>query len=337
MTRAHAVRAALTVAACVLWTACAPVRMRPEPDLVSCRQAATPDAPPVRWLAPSDAGHRRKLRSWCDAVGPVVAHAPAGPAAPGDRPLVIVSWNTGVGRGDLPGLVRDVRSHHPEAQLVLLLQEAYRAGTVPDQCPEGSRRARAIGRPRSPGSEDINILARRLGMHAVYAPSMRNGVDCAAEPREDRGNAILSTMPLSEVAVIELPFARQRRLALAARVHQGARPLLVVSTHFDTLRGHKRMARAIAQAIGLLAWTGPVVIGGDFNSTLVLDAGIREMRKHFAELDCGRGATHAWGRLDHVFIGLQDGPFPCRIGEQHGSDHRPLIAVLPAPRAPDGR
>jgi endonuclease/exonuclease/phosphatase family metal-dependent hydrolase len=336
MTRTHAIRAALM--ACVLWTGCAPVRMRWEPELASCRQAATPDGPPVRWLAPSDAGHRRRLRSWCDAVGPVVAHAAAVPAASADRPLVFVSWNMAVGRGDLPGLVREVRSEHPGAQLVLLLQEAYRAGPVPDECPEGSRRARALGLPRSPGSEDITDLARRLDMHAVYAPSMRNGVDCAAEPREDRGNAILSTVALSEITVIELPFARQRRLALAARVRHGARPLLVVSTHFDTLRGHQGMARAIAQAVRLLAWTGPVVIGGDFNSALMLDRGMREMRKHFAELDCGSGATHAWGRLDHVFVGGLDRPVPCRTGEQrHGSDHRPLIAVLPAPGAPEGR
>jgi endonuclease/exonuclease/phosphatase family metal-dependent hydrolase len=179
----------------------------------------------------------------------------------------------------------------------------------------------------------IAELARRLGMHYVYAPSMRNGVECAAEPREDRGNAILSTVALSEIAVIELPFAQQRRVAVAARVQHGAGRLLVVSTHFDTLRGHKDMAQAIAQAIGLLAWTGPVVIGGDFNSALFLDPGMREMRKHFAELDCGKGATHdRGGRLDHVFIGVQDTPFACRIGDRgHGSDHRPLIAVRPVP------
>lgn len=314
-----------------LSSGCASVRMQFEPVLTSCRQVAPADGSAVRWIAPLDAGDRRNLQSWCDAVGPIVVHDAGPPATPRDPALIFVNWNMAVGKGDLVRLLEEVRAGHADAELIVLLQEAYRAKTVPDQCPAGSGRARALGLPRSPESEDIVGLARRLGMHYVYAPSMRNGVDCAVEPREDRGNAILSTLALSDVTVIELPFAQQRRVALAARVQNGDRALGVVSTHFDTLRGHKDMAQAIAQTIGLLGWTEPLVIAGDFNSALIGDGGIREMRKHFAELDCGSGPTHgAIGRLDHVFIGLHDPPFACRTGaDRHGSDHNPLIAVMP--------
>jgi endonuclease/exonuclease/phosphatase family metal-dependent hydrolase len=316
----------------MLSAGCAPVRMQFEPELISCRQADAALGPAVRWLAPADAGDRKKLRSWCDAVGPIAMQV--GVQDPGDRAdhpgraLVVVSWNMAVGKGDLLRLLEEVRGGHPDAEVILLLQEAYRAATVPAECPPGSARARALGLPRSPGSEDIVDLAERAGMHYVYAPSMRNGVDCAAGPREDRGNAILSTLPLSDVAVVELPFAQQRRVALAARARHGGRALGVMSTHFDTLRGHKRMARAIAQAVGLLGWSGPIVVGGDFNSALVLDSGMREMRKHFVELDCGTRPTHAvLGRLDHVFIGPGDAPVSCQTGDgRHGSDHSPLIA-----------
>jgi endonuclease/exonuclease/phosphatase family metal-dependent hydrolase len=246
--------------------------------------------------------------------------------------VVVVSWNMAVGKGDLLGLLEEVRRGQADADLILLLQEAYRAKTPPVDCPAGSGRARALGLPRPAGSADILELARRMGMHAVYAPSMRNGRDCTAEPREDRGNAILSTLPLSDFSAIELPFAQERRVAVAALVHDSDRRIGVVSTHFDTLRGHRRMAEAIWQTMSILGWQDRVVVAGDFNSRLPLDGGVREMREHFTELDCGDGSTHTLGgRLDHVFIGAADQSFTCRTGsERHGSDHHPLIAVLPA-------
>ena len=117
---------------------------------------------------------------------------------------------------------------------------------------------------------------------------------------------------------------------MAARVRTDGGEVGLVSVHFDTLRGHAAMAEGMAQALHILGWPRPLVIAGDFNSALPFDGGMREMRRHFAELDCGDGATHETGRrLDHMFIGLEDAPFGCRTGQvRHGSDHSPLIAVL---------
>ena len=246
---------------------------------------------------------------------------------------MVVSWNMAVGQGDLTTLLDEIRGHDPDADVVLLIQEAYRARTPPATCPAGSKRAAALGHPRRPDSEDILDLAARLQLHAAYAPSMRNGKDCGAEPREDRGNAILSTLPISDVTVIELPLAQERRVALAALING---EVGVMSTHFDTLRGHGRMAEAIVQASALLGWERGFVIGGDFNSALPLDAGLRAMNSHFAEVDCGDGPTHTIGRrLDHLFMASGDPPVPCRTGRRrHGSDHHPLIAVLPADAFP---
>jgi endonuclease/exonuclease/phosphatase family metal-dependent hydrolase len=317
--------------------ACAPVHMQLDPALSLCRTVLPSAGPPVRWIAPFGDADRRKLRSWCDAVGPVALHDPGPRSREDRRPVTIVSWNMAVGKGDLSRLLADVRAGAADAEVILLLQEAYRARTPPAACADGSGRAKALGRPRASGSEDIIDLATRLHMHAVYAPSMRNGTDCGAEPREDRGNAILSTLPISEVAVVELPFAQQRRAAVAARIGGS---IGVISTHFDTLRGHTRMAHAIAQAVTILGWTGPVVVAGDFNSTLPIGNGLPEMKRHFTELDCGNEPTHWLGRLDHMFIATGNLSFPCRTGaaaQRHGSDHRPLIADFPGVAASGGR
>lgn len=321
------------IAAAILSTGCGSrVLMRVEsPPTTAMCHALKPAAAHADWLSPENAESRKRLRSWCDAVGPVIVHEPGGPRpVHPDTPVIVVSWNMAVGKGQLLTLLEALHDEHPGSDVVLLLQEAYRSEIPPKICPPDTGRARAIGQPRSPGSEDIISLADRTSMYGVYAPSMRNGRDCAAEPREDRGNAILSTLPLSEIAIIELPFSQQRRVAVAARVRVGDGTVGVISTHFDTLRGHGASGYAIVQSIALLGWTSSVVVAGDFNSFLPLDAGVRQMKDHFVELDCGRQPTHDNGaRLDHIFIGRQDAPLPCRTSAtRFGSDHSPLIAVF---------
>jgi endonuclease/exonuclease/phosphatase family metal-dependent hydrolase len=318
-----------------LWlVGCATVRIEPLPALPPCRTTAPASAPEVRWLAPYDGDDRKSLLVWCEPVGPVVRYDAPGTASasPSAHPLVVVSWNMAVGAGSLLELIAAVRASEGLAtDLVVLLQEAYRAGgAVPPRCPSNSGVARRIAPATRPDGADVVELAARLALHGVYVPSMRNGSDCAEPPHEDRGNAILSTLPLVDIASIELPFAQQRRVAVAATVGHGSRRVNVVSLHFDTLRGHKGQARAIVQALDALAWRQDVVIGGDFNAR-PFDPGIREMKKHFVEADCGSAATHTSGRrLDRLFTRGLSQPLTCaRQILRFGSDHHALVARLP--------
>jgi endonuclease/exonuclease/phosphatase family metal-dependent hydrolase len=309
---------------------CSAVRMTFEAPVPACRTMVPVAASPIRWIAPFDADDRNDLRAWCEPVGPVARYEPQSAPAPmpeRDTPLVIASWNMAVGEGSLADLVTELDASR--ADIVLLIQEAYRTKDLPAECPPHSGVANRLGAARSPANGDIVELARRLGMYAVYAPSMRNGRDCGEEPREDRGNAILSTLPLSDIAIIELPFAQQRRVAIAATIRDGSRVLNVISVHFDTLLGHKRQARALRQSVDALQWQDAVVIGGDFN-VHPLDAGVREMKRHFTERDCGTGPTHTSGRrLDRLFTLGLDAPLTCETGRsRYGSDHHPLIAEL---------
>ena len=96
---------------------------------------------------------------------------------------------------------------------------------------------------------------------------MRNGSATGLTEREDRGNAILSTEPLTDVRAIELPFGKQRRVAVTALIaSRGDRPpIRVVSTHFDT--NGDRVAQATALSERLMLFTdAPLLVGGDLNS-----------------------------------------------------------------------
>ena len=105
-------------------------------------------------------------------------------------------------------------------------------------------------------------MAQRLGLNVYYVPSMRNG---GPTSDEDRGNAILSSLPLTDLRAIELPFERQRRVAVSAtiagRTTSGTPwQVRLVSAHLDnmsTIRrawigaeyGRARQARELAAAL----------------------------------------------------------------------------------------
>ena len=146
----------------------------------------------VTWLTPRAAGDAAVLSRWRGAVGqPVIANLPPVEAPlPVDR-LMIISWNMALGEGDLVALLRRVQGDHPGTAIVLLLQEAFRGGDDVPRAPMNAAFARKI---RGTAAREIDDLARLLRMSLYYVPSMRNGAP--ADSLEDRGNAILSTLPL---------------------------------------------------------------------------------------------------------------------------------------------
>ena len=70
---------------------------------------------------------------------------------------------------------------------------------------------------------------------------MRNG----PELREDRGNAIISTEPLLDPFALELPLARQRRVALGAAVQvqtsDGPKRLELMDAHLEPVSSPKTL------------------------------------------------------------------------------------------------
>jgi endonuclease/exonuclease/phosphatase family metal-dependent hydrolase len=170
---------------------------------------------------------------------------------------------------------------------------------------------------------------------------MRNGAPGTSD--EDRGNAILSTLPLGNLAAIELPFEKQRRVAVAATIN-GQRPggatwtLRLANAHLDNISPSRLWIASeyarMRQARGLrdsLAGDSPLVLGGDFNTWFGFnDGAYREIAPHFPDTRVTDTRRTFLGvlRLDHLFFRLPDGwhaEFK-RAESTFGSDHYPLIA-----------
>lgn len=218
-------------------------------------------------------GADARLGGWRDNVGDLIALDLTPAAGTDEDTLLVLSWNMWIGRGDLPGLIARIRGGRYESAgfpsgvpLVVLIQEAYRAGESVPARPNG-RTARDFSR-RGRNEHEIEAVAREAGLNLRYAPSMRNGMH-----RSDRGNAILSTMPLLDAVATELPFAFQRRVAVSASIAHRGRKLRLHSAHLDPRGGSARdilgIAGRLAQARGLIEamsrHTGSQILGADLN------------------------------------------------------------------------
>ncbi len=283
----------------------------------------------VEWRRTAPLREVGSLDRWCEAVGPPSRIDARRGEERFDGSFAVVTWNTHIGAGDLDALVADLQSSRltggrPVTTFVLLLQEAYRSGDP------------------VPARDEIVAAARRLRLNAIYVPSMRNGRPETA--RGDRGNAILSTLPLSGVTAIELPLERQRRVAIEATITlppEGGTtlPLHVVTAHLTNMvmhhlwlfsePGRNRQAHALARA---LSRDGAMIIGGDFNTWFgVRDAAYRALAAGMrpAAPD-DRRPTFGPMRLDHLLFRLPDGwrATVRRAASRYGSDHHALVALI---------
>jgi endonuclease/exonuclease/phosphatase family metal-dependent hydrolase len=174
---------------------------------------------------------------------------------------------------------------------------------------------------------------------------MRNGAPSLEHLPSDRGNAILSTLPLSDLRAIELPGERQRRVALTATVQiagrEGPMPVSVATAHLDTLGGPEtlwlfgatRTRSRQAQSMMAELPDGPLILGADLNSWLgPNEPAARDLLRSFPSTPAGsRAPTHAAGLLlDYLFFRAPSGwrASLVRADERYGSDHHPLIGTL---------
>jgi endonuclease/exonuclease/phosphatase family metal-dependent hydrolase len=323
----------------------------------SCRESSASAEPVPTWIAPSDVNSRLQLSRWCDTVGPVFFQPRPAAEARAAATLAIVSWNVHEGGGDVDDLVRRLRGGEftagvPVDQFVLLLQEATRRENgVPVRVPRGYPAPRRIAsRPGRP-TGDIRRFAQE-GYAVLYAPSMSNGEHEGSA--EDRGNAIVSTLPLQGARLIELPLEHQRRVVVAAAL-QGwsvsGTPWHVelVNVHLDTalaffhggpFEARQRQAAALLDALHTFpAYRNDgtaVVIAGDLNTWM----GSREPAATLLWNECSgtpvedrsptwTGPLGLHATLDHIFVCGRVSPGRVtRLPSRFGSDHYPLLTVV---------
>jgi endonuclease/exonuclease/phosphatase family metal-dependent hydrolase len=276
--------------------------------------------------------------------------------------LVVATWNVEVGAGDLVRFLDDRLGHvcsgtpgnraAERLPFVLLVQEAHRASDEIPEIPDGVALPSRIGKSAAHGDRtDIVKIAAACNLSLFYAPSMRNGAEDDGQTPEDRGNAILASVPLTDLAAIELPLETQRRVAVAALAHPPGRdPIRVVSFHLDVAANLLRVlttgnSTRLRQGLGLAtaldeldAANGPMVsvIGGDVNSWSEKETVIRHLSRQFPDSPPPSSeGTRGSYPTDHMFVrtfegsnvSVADASYRV-IPDAYGSDHRGRLLTL---------
>lgn len=304
----------------------------------------------VEWQHPAAPGDNARLEAWCRAVGPVVIDslpsADFGPLARTGE-ITVAAWNTDGGSGDLMAFVRSELSVECASDrsalgpggthFVLMIQEALRRSNDIPVVERSWATPPPVRELAHPGPRvDIRQVASACGLSLFYAPAGRNGPEPRDGSLEDKGNAILATVPLSAFAVIELPYENARRVVPVATVRSPAGGALrVASVHLITTPGPLRTlvtgnSARMRQTLVLLAalrrlggdeaapapacdpdcaggpsgpWPTPTVAAGDFNAFSRREIAIRRLRRAFPDSPPAlRVGTRGALPTDHLFF-----------------------------------
>jgi len=174
-------------------------------------------------------------------------------------------------------------------------------------------------------------IAKALHMNAVYYAASLHPVS-----QKPFGPAILSKWPIEEKWKLILPhqthIRSQKRVATCAIVRVGSTKVRVYSLHLEApfrVRERKRREQAEAVLEDATNWTGPVVIAGDLNDSLLNDL---FEKAGYVRGTKGLGPTVGPLEFDHVFA-KDVGPM-LRAGKSDAkgaSDHRPVWALFRFP------
>jgi endonuclease/exonuclease/phosphatase family metal-dependent hydrolase len=332
------------------------------------------DTMSVRWYRAAESRDVQLATEWCATVGEPVLHLQ--PTATFPRwvegsGLAVASWNMQINGGDLYGFMAgefglDCSGPRPVLEsgrppFVLLLQEAWRysdslpftepSRIVPWAIDEENDGAWDVSAPRPvlEGEHDIVETAEACGLSLVYVPSARNGPDTGSRPREDKGNAILSVLPMTTPIALDLPLEGGRKVAVAATVRapDGGR-VRVATSHLDVastlVRGllsgnqtRSRQAKGLIDGLAQAGSDGPptnaVVVGGDFNAWVSSETALKLMREAFPESPEWDGlGTRGAFPPDHIFFQQLEEAYLIedyqRVGELYGSDHNARRVTL---------
>jgi len=281
--------------------------------------AGTRDHPRGRTGLPALEAVSRSIVALALLLAAVAGCSPvAAPPVTPSRPvtLAVVTWNMHREAGDLPRLVSDLVSGaltgSPPTDYLLLLQEAP-----------------------SRGPHDPAVVATDRQLRLAY--------QLLRTDSRGSGNAIVSTIPLDEPRMIDLPRERQRRGAIVAGITVRGVRLFVVNVHLENRVGLTRGllfsdGPRARQARALLAQLpeGHGIAGGDLNTWLGLDEPAwKAFAARFPDTPLGPPLPTVSNRLplDHLFFDLPAGWTVERrvLPNDYGSDHHPMLAVLRTP------
>lgn len=204
-----------------------------------------------------------------------------------------------------------------------------------------------LGRRRSRAEDQAAIIAKELGMHVVFCPTVTHG-------GEHYGHALLSRWPIQIARRAFLPFDhrswfKEPRSALWARVEVRSRVINVITTHLG-LGVRERLLQVEAllgsEWIGAIPKDEPIILCGDLNM-MPASKPYRLLASRLTDIQTPKAghrpvntftSARPFTRLDHIFVSAQLTAARISVPRNHltrfASDHLPLVTDLQLQPAP---
>ncbi|CAN5681955.1 endonuclease/exonuclease/phosphatase family protein [soil metagenome] len=272
------------------------------------------------------AGRRRTIRLGPVFVGAVLAIALASaacggsdPAAQGDRPITVATFNIHHGRGvderrDLARIARVIRESGAD---IIGLQEVDRHFDR-----------------RSEFQDQLTVLGGLLDMHVAFVRTLQLPPIVPGEPLRQYGNAVLTRYPIARSSEEALPFdaGSEPRGALLATIDAPGGPLHVAVSHLGVTSSAERERQAAALRSALGPSPSRTVVLADVNAEPGSDearALSRGLTDAWPAVDDGPGltfpATGPTRRIDHVLVSPDLRVLSARVPPGDAADHLPVV------------
>jgi endonuclease/exonuclease/phosphatase family metal-dependent hydrolase len=186
-----------------------------------------------------------------------------------------------------------------------------------------------VGRITAYSADDTAWLARRLGMHAVYAPTVEGLT----------GIGLLSRYPIREIAIELLPSDLEQTAIIRATLDLGNGRLADAYATWLGLTAEERAQQLTAALAFMQKGDRPALFGGDLNSTPDSPTYTTLIRTGWADSVAAGGfpelltdpAINPTKRIDYVWW---RGPWQvtgAAVPDSLASDHRLFVATATLP------
>ncbi|WP_336774262.1 endonuclease/exonuclease/phosphatase family protein [Paenibacillus sp. MMO-58] len=175
--------------------------------------------------------------------------------------------------------------------------------------------------PRSGFKDQLNWLAKQLGMYFCFSPSVNLLI-------VQYGNAILSRYPIISKDIQYIGGSKERRSILTARLQIGEEIVSVLNTHLG-VHTKERLKQIPILLDALIKLRKPAILAGDFNMEMD-DPLMERLNYHWQKIALQNKLPTAQngGEVDHIFVNMPTEHVSARIQSSAASDHYPVIAEL---------
>lgn len=171
--------------------------------------------------------------------------------------------------------------------------------------------------PRSGFRDQLNRLAKQLGMYSCFSPSVNLLI-------VQYGNAIMSRYPIISKEIQYMSGSIERRSILTARLQVGSETVTVLNTHLG-VNTKERVKQIPIFLDALNKLERPAIIAGDFNMGID-DPLMEPLNTHWRKIMLQNNLSTI--EIDHIFVNMPTEQGSAWAQPSAASDHYPIIAEL---------